>query len=194
MKVNVLALALLASFGMNTVQAAPPYQAVANWHAEANKETSDKLVVNPLGNLSFYYAQGESGFSTQSGLFDVTIQGETGTPPTDFRLTSRLLANTLSRSDGSGSTLDVDVQYNGASLTKTSDTTMIDTTIGQLGGNLSSLANGHDTAGPHSAQDDFFFTISGGTTNGTNAVTDFSQLPDGIWQGEVRVQFEATWS
>ena len=33
-----------------------------------------------------------------------------------------------------------------------------------------------------------------GTTNGTTAVTDYSTLPEGIWSGDVSVQFDATWT
>ena len=33
-----------------------------------------------------------------------------------------------------------------------------------------------------------------GTTDGTTAVTDYSTLPEGIWSGDVSVQFDATWT
>ena len=36
--------------------------------------------------------------------------------------------------------------------------------------------------------------IISGTTNGTTAVTDYSTLPEGIWSGDVSVQFDATWT
>ena len=32
------------------------------------------------------------------------------------------------------------------------------------------------------------------STNGTTAVTDYSTLPEGIWSGDVSVQFDATWT
>ena len=44
------------------------------------------------------------------------------------------------------------------------------------------------------AQDGFTFSIISGTTNGTTAVTDYSTLPEGIWSGDVSVQFDATWT
>ncbi|WP_251277096.1 common pilus major fimbrillin subunit EcpA, partial [Enterobacter hormaechei] len=44
------------------------------------------------------------------------------------------------------------------------------------------------------AQDGFTFSIISGTTDGTTAVTDYSTLPEGIWSGDVSVQFDATWT
>jgi hypothetical protein len=40
----------------------------------------------------------------------------------------------------------VGVDYNGAAVEKTADTTMIDTAAGILGGNLSALSNGYNAA------------------------------------------------
>ncbi len=69
---------------------------------------------------------------------------------------------------------------------------MIDTANGVLGGNLSPLANGYNASNRTTAQDGFTFSIISGTTNGTTAVTDYSTLPEGIWSGDVSVQFDAT--
>ena len=63
-----------------------------------------------------------------------------------------------------------------------------------LGGNLSPLANGYNASNRTTAQDGFTFSIISGTTNGTTAVTDYSTLPEGIWSGDVSVQFDATWT
>ncbi|HFQ7484628.1 common pilus major fimbrillin subunit EcpA, partial [Pseudomonas aeruginosa] len=49
-------------------------------------------------------------------------------------------------------------------------------------------------SGRTTAQDGFTFSIISGTTNGTTAVTDYSTLPEGIWSGDVSVQFDATWT
>ena len=167
-------------------------QAVATWSATAKKDTTSKLVVTPLGSLAFQYAEGIKGFNSQKGLFDVAIEGDA--TATAFKLTSRLITNTLTQLDTSGSTLSVGVDYNGESVEKSADTTMIDTANGKLGGNLSALANGYNQAGRTTAQDGFNFTIVSGTTDGTTAVTDYSSLPEGIWSGDVSVQFDATWT
>lgn len=140
--------------------------------------------------LAFNYAEGIKGFNSQKGLFDVTVEGDT--TATAFKLTSKLVSNTLTQLDTSGSTLEVGVNYNGAVVGKTAETTMIDTTAGILGGNLSALSNVYNRAGRTSAQDQFTFSIIGATSNGTTAVTDFSTLPEGIWSGDVSVEFNAT--
>ena len=191
MKKKVLAIALVTAFaGMGVAQAADvTAQAVATWSATAKKDTTSKLVVTPL---AFQYAEGVKGFNSQKGLFDVAIEGDT--TATAFKLTSRLITNTLTQLDTSGSTLSVGVDYNGAAVEKTADTVMIDTAAGTLGGNLRALSNGYHTAGRTTAQDGFTFSIIRGTTNGTTAVTDYSTLPEGIWSGDVSVQFDATWT
>ena len=177
MKKKVLAIALVTAFtGMGVAQAADvTAQAVATWSATAKKDTTSKLVVTPLGSLAFQYAEGIKGFNSQKGLFDVAIEGDT--TATAFKLTSRLITNTLTQLDTSGSTLSVGVDYNNI-----------------MGGNLSALANGYNASGRTTAQDGFTFSIISGTTNGTTAVTDYSTLPEGIWSGDVSVQFDATWT
>ncbi|MGY5957563.1 common pilus major fimbrillin subunit EcpA [Kosakonia sp. BK9b] len=191
MKHNVTALILFSALGIQAAQAADiTAQAVASWQATAKKDTSGKLAVTPLGSLSFQYAAGLNAFNSQKGLFDVSIDGDT--TATAFKLTSRLVANTLTQLDGSGSTLDVGVNYQGTPLAKGTDTTLIDTAGGIMGGNLSALSNGYKTSGKSSAQENFTFSIISGTTNGTAPMSDFSQLPEGVWSGDVSVQFDAT--
>lgn len=193
MKSNVLAIALLSSLGIGSSQAADIVsQAVATWSAAAKKDTTSKLVVTPLGSLSFQYAEGIKGFNSQRGLFDVAIQGDT--TATEFKLTSRLVTNTLTQHDGSGSTLNVGVGYNGKELTTSSDVPMIDTASNTYGGNLSALSNGFNSSSRVTAQDGFTFSILNGTSDGTTPITDLSQLPEGIWSGDVSVQFDATWT
>ena len=194
MKKITLALAIISAFAaVSTAQAADvTAQALATWSATAKKDTTSKLVVTPIGSLSFNYAEGIKGFNSQKGLFDVTVEGDA--TATAFKLTSKLVSNTLTQLDTSGSTLSVGVDYNGAAVEKTADTTMIDTAAGTLGGNLSALSNGYNTAGRTTAQDGFTFSIISGTTDGTTAVTDYSTLPEGIWSGDVSVQFDATWT
>ncbi|HFK7185136.1 TPA: common pilus major fimbrillin subunit EcpA [Serratia odorifera] len=194
MKKMTLALAIVSAFvAVNAAQAADvTAQALATWSATAKKDTSSKLVVTPIGSLTFQYAEGIKGFNSQKGLFDVTVEGDA--TATAFKLTSKLVSNTLTQLDTSGSTLDVGVNYNGTEVVKTAETTMIDTANGILGGNLSALSNGYNVASRSSAQDQFTFSIIGATTDGTTAVTDYSTLPEGIWSGDVSVEFNATWT
>lgn len=193
MKLKILAFTLAGSMGMGLAQAAEiTAQSVATWSATAKKDTTSKLVVTPLGSLTFEYAEGVNSFNSQKGLFDVAITGDVDA--TAFKLTSRLIANTLTQLDSSGSTLNVGVSYNGVAIEKGEATIMIDTAKGVLGGNLSALSNGYSTAVRSTAQDAFTFTIASGTTDGSTTVTDYNTLPDGIWSGDVSVQFDATWT
>lgn len=194
MNKKIIAVALVTTLiGMGIAQAAEvTAQAVATWSATAKKDTTSKLVVTPLGSLSFQYAEGIKGFNSQKGLFDVVVEGDT--TATAFKLTSKLVTNTLTQLDTSGSTLDVGVSYNGVPVEKSGDTVMIDTANSVLGGNLSALSTGYNTAGRATAQDGFNFSIISGTADGSTPVTDYSTLPEGIWSGDVSVQFDATWT
>lgn len=165
-------------------------QAVATWPAIAVKDTANQLVVTPIGNLYFQYAEGIKRFNSQQGLFDVALEGE----GTAIKLTAKLVSNTLTQLDTTGSTLEVGVKHHGAAITKTAPTTLIDTSAGLSGGNLKKLANANPQPGRHNAQDHFDFSIISATADGSTPVTDFSTLPAGTWSGDVNVRFDVTWA
>ncbi|MFB0725392.1 common pilus major fimbrillin subunit EcpA [Aeromonas salmonicida] len=194
MKKTLIALALVG-FGASSAHAAVEASAVATWQATAKKDTSSDLVVTPLGSLAFQYAEGIKGFNTVNGLFDVTVQGHSGTtedPITDFTLKAKKLSGTLNHLGG-GSTVDVGVFWMGQPVAATGYTTLIDTSAGITGGNLSPLAQGFNVNGQRtSAQGTFSFNIDSATVNGTTAA--FNTLPDGLWSGEVNVEFVANWA
>ena len=165
--------------------------ALAKWDATAKKDTTSSLVVTPMKSLNFQYAEGVKAFNSQSGAFDVTIQGQDGA--TDFALTSKLITNTLSRTDDT-STLDIGVAWNGEVLKKDAETSLIDTAKNVSAG-LESLAQSSAYAGNGrtSAQSSFEFTVASATSDG-QTVANFDTLPDGTWNGDVAVQFTATWT
>ncbi|WOE30360.1 MULTISPECIES: common pilus major fimbrillin subunit EcpA [unclassified Acinetobacter] len=166
--------------------------ATAKWDATAVKDTQSILVVTPLKSLNFQYAEGLKAFNTQTGAFDVTIEGQAGA--TDFQLTSQLISNTLTRGSDA-STLNVGVAWNGTKLTKATPTTLISTKNPMVSAGLDALAQSsiYASSGRESAQGSFEFTIDDATSDGS-AATDFSSLADGMWNGEVAVQFTALWS
>ncbi|MCE9935553.1 common pilus major fimbrillin subunit EcpA [Aeromonas salmonicida] len=194
MKKTLIALALVG-FAVSSAHAAVEASAVATWQATAKKDTSSDLVVTPLGSLAFQYAEGIKGFNTVNGLFDVTVQGHSGTtedPITAFTLKAKKLSGTLNHLGG-GSTVDVGVFWMGQPVAATAYTTLINTTAGINGGNLSPLAQGFNVNGQRaSAQGAFSFNIDRATVNGTNAA--LTALPDGMWTGEVSVEFVANWA
>ena len=165
--------------------------ATARWDATAVKDTTSAIVVTPLRSLSFQYAEGLESFNSQNGAFDVTIQGQSGS--TDFELTSQVITNTLTRT-ADASTLDVGVAWNGTKLDKTTQTTLINT-ANNVNSGLEALSQpeAYAGAGRSSAQGTFTFTIDSATADGTTAV-EFADLADGMWNGEVAVQFTANWT
>ncbi|MFS3859340.1 common pilus major fimbrillin subunit EcpA [Proteus mirabilis] len=164
-------------------------QATATWQATAIKDTTSMLVVTPLKSLTFNYAEGQKSFNQQNGAFDIAIQGQSGA--TDFKLSSKLIANTLARTTDD-STLTVGVKWNGEDLSKTTDVVLIDTSKGLTSG-LDNLAADGIYNGSERATDrgEFTFVIAGAQAAGATA--DFKSLADGVWDGDIKVQFTATW-
>lgn len=192
MKKIALVSIIAAAFTCTNVMAATVNaSSTATWDASATKDTTSVLVVTPLKSLSFQYAEGLKAFNQQDGAFDITIAGQSGA--TDFKLTSKVITNTLARTTDS-STLNVGVLWNGAKLSKTTPTTMVD-----AGGNVSvgleALAVSTAYAGTDrvSATGKFTFNIESATSDGSTAAT-FDSLDDGYWSGDVKVQFNAVWT
>ncbi|MRT58551.1 fimbrial protein [Enterobacteriaceae bacterium RIT693] len=191
MKKLTLAGLIAASFiCTNAMAAETKAYATATWDASATKDTTSILVVTPLKPLSFQYAEGIEAFNQQSGAFDITLQGQSGA--TDFKLTSQIVTNTLSRPTDA-STLDVGVAWNGVKLSKTTPTTLIDIARNVSAG-LDALAvsSAYAGSGRSSSQGTFTFTVDSATSDGTTAEA-FSNLNDGYWNGDVKVQFNAVW-
>ncbi|MBS0847892.1 common pilus major fimbrillin subunit EcpA [Citrobacter sp. JGM124] len=192
MKKIILATAITTAFLSANAMANVNASATASWDASATKDTTSSLVVTPLKSLNFQYAEGIKAFNTQKGAFDITIQGQSGA--TDFELTSQIVSNTLSRTTDT-STLDVGVKWNGEALSTTTPVTMINTKSGsQVSAGLDALAVASAYAGSDrvSTQGSFDFSIDS-ASDGTNKVA-FSDLDDGVWSGDVRVQFTAVWT
>ncbi|EHU1358962.1 common pilus major fimbrillin subunit EcpA [Acinetobacter baumannii] len=189
--VSALAIMSASSIFATSVFADVAASSTAKWDATATKDTTSMLVVTPLKSLNFQYAQGLKQFNTQTGAFDVTIQGQSGA--TDFELTSKLISNTLTRGDNA-STLDVGVMWNGTALSKSTETTLVDTANGISAG-LDALADSaiYAGSGRNSAQGDFTFKIESATSDGLTAA-QYEDLADGVWDGEVAVQFNANWT
>ncbi|MFA3152545.1 common pilus major fimbrillin subunit EcpA [Acinetobacter baumannii] len=193
MKKLISAFAILSASSLfaTSVFADVAASSTAKWDATATKDTTSMLVVTPLKSLNFQYAEGLKQFNTQTGAFDVTIQGQSGA--TDFQLSSKLISNTLTRGDNA-STLDVGVMWNGTALSKTTETTLVDTANGISAG-LDALADSaiYAGSGRNSTQGDFTFKIESATSDGLTAA-QYEDLADGVWDGEVAVQFNANWT
>jgi len=191
MKKILLVSAVAAAFVSINAMADITASATASWDASATKDTTSALVVTPLKSLTFQYAEGIKAFNNQKGAFDITVEGQSGA--TDFTLTSQIVSNTLSRTTDA-STLDVGVNWNGTALNKTTPVTMIDT-ANNISAGLDVLAVSTAYAGSErvSTQGNFDFSIDSATSDGSTQ-TEFSELTDGYWSGDVRVQFTAVWT
>lgn len=181
------AIATLSSVFAASAFADVTASATATWDAKATKDTTSELVVTPLKSLTFKYAEGLQSFNTVVGAFDVTIKGQTGA--TDFDLKSKIITDTLVN-PSDDSELQVGVLWNGDKLSKNTDTIMIDAAQ-NINAGLEALAENFATDGRTSTQGNFTFTIDSASVDG-NPV-DFSELSDGLWDGDVSVQFTATW-
>ena len=164
-------------------------QATATWQATAIKDTTSMLVVTPLKSLTFNYAEGQKSFNQQNGAFDITIQGQAGA--TDFKLSSKIIANTLARTTDDSKLL-VGVKWNGTDLDKVTDTVLIDTK-NKLTSGLDNLAAKGVFDGADRATDRGEFTFVMASAESAGAATDFKALTDGVWDGDVKVQFTASW-
>ncbi|UNH25672.1 common pilus major fimbrillin subunit EcpA [Moellerella wisconsensis] len=165
--------------------------ATATWQATAIKDTKSMLVVTPLKSLTFNYAEGQKSFNQQEGAFDIAIQGQE--TATDFQLTAKVVTNTLTRTTDD-SQLTVGVKWNGTSLSQSQATTLIDFSQG--------ITAGLDTIGQQSAfataaratdRGSFNFVIASAKSDSTTDAT-FEELADGVWDGDVKVQFTAVWT
>ncbi|MGJ3355449.1 common pilus major fimbrillin subunit EcpA [Providencia sp. Je.9.19] len=190
-KITAVALSTIIAASFTTIANADTRtaQATATWQATAIKDTTSMLVVTPLKSLTFNYAEGQQSFNQQNGAFDVAIQGQTGA--TDFKLTSKIIANTLSRTIDD-SKLMVGVKWNGEDLDKTTDTTLVDVLAGQTSG-LDNLAADGVYNGADRATDRGEFTFVIASAESAGAAAEFKDLTDGVWDGDVKVQFTANW-
>jgi Mat/Ecp fimbriae major subunit len=184
---SIAAIATLSSLMGSTAFADVTASATATWDATATKDTTSELVVTPLKSLIFKYAEGLESFNTVVGAFDVTIKGQTGA--TDFDLKSKVITDTLIN-PADQSELQVGVAWNGDKLSKTTDLVMIDAAQ-NINAGLEALAANFAADGRTSTQGNFTFTIDSASVDGSPV--DFSQLTDGLWNGDVSVQFTATW-
>ncbi|POT58515.1 fimbrial protein [Citrobacter amalonaticus] len=191
MKKLLLVASLASVFAAANAMADVAASATASWDATATKDTTSMLVVTPLNSLTFQYAEGLNGFNSQDGAFDVTIQGQD--TATDFELTAQIVSNTLTNVSGDDSTLNVGVAWNGTALSNATETVLVNAS--STSGLESLMADGaYNGTERVSDQSSFKFTIASATSDGTTPVSDYSALPDGYWSGDVKVQFNATWT
>lgn len=182
--------------------------ASAVWKAEADKNTTNNLVVTPMRALQFKYAPAAKDFNTDTGTFEVALKGDHSTS-TAFKLEARVDdTNNILRQVGGKSTLQIGALFGSTEVGSSNGgtaggvsasnawTTLLDSTkdIG-AGSALWALTRSAGSKDPLiSARDNFKFIVKKATLDGSTAEADLSKLPDAMWQGEVAVAFRATWA
>ncbi|QGZ71102.1 common pilus major fimbrillin subunit EcpA [Aeromonas hydrophila] len=192
MKKTLIALALVG-FAASSAHAATEATSVATWKATATKDSSEQaLIVTPLGGLDFKYASGIKRFNTIDGMFDIAIKGSAGTeeaPITGFTLKAKKIQGRLT--DTTGSTImDVGVQWQGEEVPTNSYLSLIDTKAGKNGGALSAIGQGFK--GNSDARGSMTFNIINAESGGKSVA--LSEVPEGLYQGSVDIEFVANWS
>ncbi|HEJ9628049.1 TPA: fimbrial protein [Proteus mirabilis] len=185
MKKLTLAVLAVAIMGATTLAQADTRKAnaVASWDAKAIKDTKSMLVVTPLKSLVFNYAEGVKGFNTQDGAFDITIQGQE--KATDFKLTSKVISNEL-RNSADNSVLTVKTDWNGKTLSSHQETVILDNQKG-INKGLVVETKATEKSELKNLQSAFLFNV----INGTEPTTT---LPEGLWEGTLRIEFTSKWS
>ncbi|MEQ4924457.1 common pilus major fimbrillin subunit EcpA [Proteus hauseri] len=188
MKKITSSLALLLTFFVtNTTYAADALslQTTANWRATAVKKPQSELGVTPLNALHFEFAENEKRFNSQEGSFDITVKDVEGA--TDFKLTSKVISNELKNTTDK-SVLTVNTHWNGKSLSTHSETTIIDNHKGVNGG-LVATNSDDEKSELKNRQNAFLFNVISNTQSAPLAA-----LPDGSWEGALRIEFTSKWS
>lgn len=183
-KYHVLLSLLLTAFTTTATYAnnTTSIQTVANWHATAVKKPQSELGVTPLNALHFEVTE-NNHFNTQNGAFDITVKDAEGA--TDFKLTSKIISNELKNATDN-SVLTVKANWNGKTLSNNQETVILDNQKGIHHG-LVAENKESEKSELKSLQSAFLFNI----INGSQTT---ASLPEGLWEGALRIEFTSKWS
>ncbi|WP_193015969.1 common pilus major fimbrillin subunit EcpA [Proteus sp. FME41] len=157
-------------------------QTVASWQATAVKKPQSELGVTPLNALHFEFTE-DNHFNEQNGTFDITVKDMEGA--TDFKLTSKVISNEL-RNSADNSVLTVKTDWNGKTLSSHQEIVILDNPKG-INKGLVVDNKATEKSELKNLQSAFLFNI----IKGSQAVTS---LPEGLWEGTLRIEFTSKWS
>ncbi|OAT45159.1 CFA/I fimbrial major subunit [Proteus hauseri ATCC 700826] len=178
---------LLTFFVTHAVYAAEALslQTTASWRATAVKKPQSELTITPLNALHFEFAENEKRFNSQSGSFDITVKDAEGA--TDFKLTSKIISNEL-KNPADKSVLTVNTHWNGKPLSTHNETTILDSHKGVNGG-LVATNSEEEKSELKNMQSAFLFNLIN-----NNQSAPLASLPNGSWEGSLRIEFTSKWS
>lgn len=186
---KLVLVAALTALSASVFAASPnPASATATWKASALKKAESSFSVTAMNDINFTYGESSKSFSTHDGIFEIALEGQNGA--TDFKLTSEVQSNELTRTDDS-SVLTVGVSYNGQTVDKATPFNLMDTAA-NINGGLNNILNGYADATARSTETGRFDFKIASAADGASQVA-FDQLKDGSWNGTVAVRFVATW-
>ncbi|QIG04849.1 common pilus major fimbrillin subunit EcpA [Proteus sp. ZN5] len=157
-------------------------QTVASWQATAVKKPQSELGVTPLNALHFEVTE-NNRFNEQNGTFDITVKDIEGA--TDFKLTSKVISNEL-RNAADNSVLTVKTDWNGKTLSSHQETVILDNQKG-INKGLVVETKATEKSELKNLQSAFLFNV----INGTQPT---ASLPEGLWEGALRIEFTSKWS
>ncbi|MGO2106095.1 MAG: common pilus major fimbrillin subunit EcpA [Proteus vulgaris] len=182
-KYHVLLSLLLTAFTTTTTFAnTSSVQTIANWHATAIKKPQSELGVTPLNALHFEVTE-NNRFNAQDGAFDITVKDAEGA--TDFKLTSKIISNELKNATDN-SVLIVKTDWNDKTLSNNQETVILDNQKGIHHG-LMPANKASEKSELKSLQSAFLFNV----INGSQSV---ASLPEGLWEGALRIEFTSKWA
>lgn len=183
-KTRILLGLLLASFATTATYAnsTTSIQTVANWHVTAMKKPQSELGVTPLNALHFEVTE-NNRFNEQNGTFDITVKDIEGA--TDFKLTSKVISNEL-RNSADNSVLTVKTDWNGKTLSSHQETVILDNQKG-INKGLVVETKATEKSELKNLQSAFLFNV-------INRTEPTTTLPEGLWEGTLRIEFTSKWS
>lgn len=157
-------------------------QTTATWHATAIKKPQSELGVTPLNSLHFEFTENQH-FNAQNGAFDITVKDIEGA--TDFKLSSKIISNEL-RNSADNSVLTVKTDWNGKTLSHTQETVILDNQKG-INSGLVVENKATEKSELKNLQSAFLFNVIKGSQH-------VDSLPEGQWEGNLRIEFTSKWS
>lgn len=160
----------------------------AIWNVSAEKDSAARLVVTPLNSIKFQFDTGIDDFMDQPAAFKVTVDNGTVTNAAGFTLEAQAGPQSVIN-NGAGSSMRVTLSAGDELLSTDSWVTLVDGTESYSGLEGLTGLNGD----VEEAQATFNASLADFQANGA-AAESVTEMPDGVYSGEVAANFRATWT
>ncbi|MGL5584007.1 MAG: common pilus major fimbrillin subunit EcpA [Plesiomonas sp.] len=189
MKKHLIAGAMMSVILSGSVMAADTgtAQDTATWVVTAQKDSHARLIVSPVGSINFKYLPKSKTFAPTDAPFIVNIQNDSsaGTDATDFKLEAIQTEGYAAHIAQPDQKFEVLLSVGDEALSKLKATPTLLNKSGSINSFLTSL----DGLAAASESADRFVATAVAPTG-----SSFDKLPDGMYEGQAQVTFQATWS